>query len=445
MEFLPILILIPILNYKTEKFNFFSSLGYRFVDNTIKQNINQSSIINDNTVILNQVAEDKRNAKVKSIYIGADYFINNKNTITASYYKTLRTYDNKINYNYVYFNNQNVLDSNIVRKQRYFEPQDHNQLELTYVKTFDTEGKKLSFDFQYDFWDDDEMENLTTQQLTPLESEPLLSRTRDVESSKDYLVQLDFVNPINENTTFETGLRGETRIITSDYKVEEFDDSNWNIYNNIANVLDYKEEIGGVYAQFSSKINAFSYQLGLRAEITKISISDKNNAFTNTKNYTKLFPTAHLTYAFSDKSTMQLSYRRRINRPGFWYLNPFGGFAELNTQRQGNPDMDPALTNSFELGFLTRLGKLRINPSVYFQHTTNFFEFYTERDADGVLITKPINLDHENRIGFEISATYNPTKWLRLSGELNYYSYQQRGDFNEQNFDFDDSFMVYKN
>jgi len=427
------------LNYKTQKFNFFSTLGYRFVDNTIEQEVNQTSIINGTTVILNQVVEDNRTAKVKSIYIGTDYFINDQNTITASYYKILRKYKNKIQYGYNYFNDQNLPDSTIVSYQDYYEPQDHNQLELTYLKTFDTEGKKLSFDFQYDFWDDDEMEDLTTQKLTPITNEPLLTRTQDIESSKDYLVQLDFVNPIKENAIFETGMRGETRIITSDYKAEEYDGSNWNIYNDIANVLDYKEEIGGVYVQFSSKINTFSYQLGLRAEITKVSISDKNNAFSNTKNYTKLFPTAHLTYAFSDKSTMQLSYSRRINRPGFWYLNPFGGLAQLNTQRQGNPDMDPALTNSFELGFLTRFGKLRINPSIYYQHTTDFFEFYTERDADGVLITKPINLDHENRIGFEISTTYNPTKWLRLSGELNYFSYQQRGDFNEQNFDFDDS------
>ena len=136
---------------------------------------------------------------------------------------------------------------------------------------------------------------------------------------------------------------------------------------------------------------------------------------------------------------MQLSYSRRINRPSFWHLNPFGGLAQINTQRQGNPDMDPSLTNSSELGFLTRLGKLRINPSLYYQNTSDPFQFFTDRNADDILVTKPINIDTERRIGFEISMNLKPIKWLELSGELNYYSFSQRGAYTNVNFDFDDS------
>ena len=106
-----------------------------------------------------------------------------------------------------------------------------------------------------DFWDDDENERFNTQKTAPVQLVNELSRTRDIESSKDYLLQLDFVNPINENSTFEVGLRGETRIITSDYKAENFDGTDWDIFNGIENKLDYKEEIGGVYAQFSSKVS----------------------------------------------------------------------------------------------------------------------------------------------------------------------------------------------
>ncbi len=427
------------LNYKTDKFNVFSTLGYRFVDNKISEQINQNSLVNGNTVNLDQTADSYRNSKVTNLYFGLDYFLSDQSTLTASYYKILIDRNNKVNYNYNYFDALQTLDSIVTRNEKYYEPMDHNQLELSYAKTFDKEGKKLTMDFQYDFWDDDENETFITQKIMPVLLENTLSRTRDIESSKDYLLQLDFVNPINENSTFETGLRGETRIITSDYKAENFDGSNWNIYNGIENELDYKEEIGGVYAQFSSKVNKFSYQLGLRTESTKIDISDKNNVFNNTKSYTKLFPTAHFTYAFSDKTNMQLSYSRRINRPSFWHLNPFGGLAQINTQRQGNPDMDPALTNSFELGFLTRLGKLRINPSLYYQETADPFQFFTERNAEDILVTKPINIDTERRVGFEVSMSFNPIKWMQLSGELNYYSFAQRGAYNDINFDFDDS------
>ncbi len=427
------------LNYKANKFNVFSTLGYRFVDNKMTEQVHQNSLVNGNTVILDQSSDIYRNSKVSNIYVGLDYFLNDKNTFTAAYYKVLIDRNNKVSYDYNYFDALGVLDSTVVRGEKYYEPMDHNQLELNYAKTFDKEGKKLTIDFQYDFWDDDENETFVTQKTAPTELAEALSRTRDIESSKDYLLQLDFVNPINENSTFETGLRGETRVITSDYKAETFDGNNWQIFNGIENELDYEENIGGIYAQYAGKSNKLSYQFGLRTEFTKISITDTNNEFKNTKEYTKLFPTAHLTYAFSDKTNMQLSYSRRINRPSFWHLNPFGGLAQLNTIRQGNPDMDPALTNSLEVGFLTRIGKLRINPSIYYQNTDDPFQFITERNADDILVTKPINIDTENRIGFELSLNYRPLKWMQLSGELNYFGFEQKGAYSNVNFDFKDS------
>lgn len=191
------------LNYKTNKFNIFSTLGYRFVDSKFTERSNQNSLVGDDFVNLYQTSDSYRNTKVSNIYIGMDYFLNEKNTFTASYYKVLIDRNNKSNYTYNYFDSQNSNDSTLVRNEKYDEPMDHNQLELSYEKTFDKKGKKLLIDFQYDFWDDDENETFLTQKLTPELLPEELSRTRDIESSKDYLLQLDYVNPINENTTLK--------------------------------------------------------------------------------------------------------------------------------------------------------------------------------------------------------------------------------------------------
>ena len=56
-----------------------------------------------------------------------------------------------------------------------------------------------------------------------------------------------------------------------------------------------------------------------------------------------------------------------------------------------------------------------------------------------MLITKPINIDSEERFGFELSANYQPVKWLQVSGEFNYFSFEQRGEYQTTSFDFDDS------
>ncbi|WP_431159472.1 outer membrane beta-barrel protein, partial [Winogradskyella poriferorum] len=58
---------------------------------------------------------------------------------------------------------------------------------------------------------------------------------------------------------------------------------------------------------------------------------------------------------------------------------------------------------------------------------------------EDILVTKPINIDAEDRIGIEISMSYNPFKWMQLSGELNYFGFEQKGVYNNVNFDFEDS------
>lgn len=427
------------LNYKTEKLNLFSTLGYRFVDNLISENVIQNSFLNATPIILNRRSEAYRNSKVSNMYFGFDYFLSESSTLTAAYYKVLIKRNNSVNYTYDYFNALQVLDSTTFRGEKYYEPMDHNQLELSYTKNFGDKGKKLVVDFQYDFWDDDENENFSTQNTFPILEEEISSRTRDIESSKDYLLQVDFTNPLSEDSSFETGFRGESRIISSEYKAETFQNNQWEIINNIDNKLDYKERIAGAYALYGNKTSKLGYQIGLRTEYTNIEILDRKGEFEDIKSYTNFFPTVHLNYIVSEKTTSQLSYSRRINRPSFWQLNPFGGLAGINAQRQGNPFMDPALTSSLELALLTRIGKLRLNPSVYYQNTVDPFQFFTERNEDDILITKPINIDSERRLGFELSMNYRPINWIQLSGEFNYFSFQQRGEFEGVSFDADNS------
>lgn len=425
------------LNYKTQKINLFSTFGYRFVDNRVRETVFQNSLQNNSFVLLDRNTNIYRNYSAKNMYLGFDYFLSENSTFTASYYKILVEHDNTARYRYDYSDAMIRLDSTTLRTESYFEPMDHNQLEISYVKDFDTAGKKLSIDFQYDFWDDDENENFVTQNTFPTVEQQVSSRTRDIESSKDFLLQIDFVNPFSEQSSFETGLRAETRIISSEYKAEIFENNQWNILNDIDNKLEYRERIAGAYALYNETKNRITYQFGLRVEYTNIDISDKNEEFKDTKSYTNFFPTAHFTYSLSDKTKAQLSYSRRINRPRFWHLNPFGGLAGINELRQGNPDMDPALTNALEISLLTKVGKLQLNPTVYYQNTVDPFQFFTERNSDGVLITKPINIDRESRFGFELSTTYKPYKWAQFMGEFNYFSFQQKGIFQNLDFDFD--------
>ena len=419
-------------NYKTEKFNIFSNLSRRAIEapgtlDYVQINTNDQGIISKSK----QHVGIAQNFKLTNLYLGGDYYINNKNTLTFSYYLRNNKSSNTTNYSYDYFNSTDQMDRKTIATNLYEEPQNANQLEINYVKTFEKSGKKFTANIQYDFWNDDENEYITEQQTFPVLTAENELRSRDIESSKDLLFQADYVLPIFEKSHIEMGIKGEIRRINSDYKVWD----NQVLIDSLDNLLHYDEKIYGAYVQYGNREKKFQYSLGLRLEHSNTKNIDRKAVFLNHKKYTDLFPTLFLTYNLSDSNSLQFSYSKRITRPRFWQLNPFGGIADRNNIRYGNPDLNPMYTNAVEFGMLKRWTRFSINPSIYFQRSNNIFEMITYKNSNNAIISLPVNLGSENRFGLELVSTFKPYQWWRLSADINFYGFNQVGNYNGVNYD----------
>jgi len=414
-------------NYKTEKFNLFSNFRYRYLNFLGDASLFRTNYENNTpTSFLDQTIFRDRKRKVFNLYVGSDYYFNEQNTTTFSYYYRRNTNENAVDFTFNFLDEFKNIDTVLTTSENYKEPQTANRIELNHVKTFAKKGQKLTLDFQYDFWNDDEnefVEERNNNNVTTLQS-------RDIESSKDFLFQTDLKLPLTEKTHLELGVKGEVRNIDSDYKVWD----NEVLIDSLDNLLQYKERIYGAYIQYGNRKNKFQYLLGLRAEHSNTGSTDRKNQFRTDKSYTDLFPTVHLTYNFNQKTNVQLSYSRRIRRPRFWQLNPFGGIADRRNIRIGNPDLNPMYTHAFEIGFLKRWKGFTLNPSVYYQKTVQLFETLITSNGNGAIISKPINSGEENRVGAELAIQYSPFKWWRLSNEFNFYAFNQKGIYN-----FDDN------
>ena len=426
----------PSINYKSDKINLFSTFGIRSSNYVGRYTTDQSANNLGVQTNLHQDQYEDRHDNGHLLYFGADYFINDKNTITAAFLKNATRDHDKSVLNYGYRDVNNNLDSTTVRNGESREKRDYNQFEFNYTRNFEQAAKKFTIDMQYDFWNSEKDWNLSTQKLLPVFLNLPMIRTNSVGSSKDFLLQTDFVQPLSERSTLEMGLKGENRKVTSDFKAEQADGYQWMIFDGIDNKLDYTELIGSAYLQFASKINQFSYQLGLRTELTRINIEDRIKTYSNKKNYNRLFPTLNLSYQFKAGSTLQLNYSKRINRPTLALLYPFNELTDFNAQYVGNPDLNPSYVDVAELGFLKNWSTLTFNPSLYYQHTKGFVQDYTYRNDNEVFITTPINIDQEIRRGVELSVLYNPVKWLQVNTEMNFYTFDQEGKYNEQDLNF---------
>jgi len=433
--------IMPSLNFKSNKINLFSTLGLRLSDYVglyrTKQTVNNGNI----STLLNQQQDENRHDDARMLYVGGDYAINEHHTITAAFLKNaINDHDKTVlNYNYTTAKN---LDSSLVRNGESWEKRNYNQVEFNYTKTFQKPGQKYTIDMQYDFWNSDKEWVLNTKKLMPtLINEPGI-RTSSIGASKDLMLQTDFVKPLDSISTIELGLKMENRKVTSDFLAEQQQNTTWHIFEDIDNQLNYNELIGSGYVQYAGKKDRVSYQLGLRAEVTKIKIEDETGDYENEKNYTRLFPTLNLSYQLSQSATFQGSYSKRINRPSLFMLYPFNELTDLNSRFLGNPNLNPSFADVIELAYLKNWSLFTLNPSIYYQNNKQIILNYTFRNAEGIFITSPVNISKETRKGFELSTLYNPLKWLQLNLELNAFSFEQTGTYQNQNFDYSGSTLT---
>lgn len=422
--------IMPSLNYKSNKINLFSTFGIRLSDYVGLYTTKQKTQSGSTTTLLDQRQDENRHDDARMLYLGADFNIDTHNTLTAAFLKNATNDHDRTRLKYDY------ADSSLYRSGESWEKRNYNQLEFNYTKTFQRTGKKFTIDMQYDFWNSDKDWALKTSKLFPAPADLPGIRTSSVGASKDLLVQTDFVQPLDSLSNLELGLKMENRKVTSAFKAEQQDDQQWNVIENIDNKLAYNELIGSAYAQYNKKTGKFGYQIGLRTELTKIRVDDEIGSYHQDKSYARIFPTLNLSYQLSAGNNFQGSYSRRINRPSLNLLYPFNELTDFNARFIGNPDLNPSFAHVFELGYLKHWNTLTLNPSIYYQNNSNIINEYTYRNANGTLITTPVNIEGEIRKGMELSVLYNPMKWLKLNFELNAYTFKQTGNYETQNFDY---------
>ena len=423
------------VNLRREKFTAFLTAGGRYSNYAGRERLFRESILDGTTFRLDRTGVQARNDVAASAYAGIDYQLADRTTLSGSYSYYWMINDDETNTDFRYEGSlpdrRQVID--------YYEPGQYHQLDVSLQHDLG-EGEKLTAYLKNDLWAEDETERSTfrTAGNTVLDYE-----SGSGESSRDHLLQIDYERSTPDGGKWEAGLRGETRVIVADYTARDLLDEA--VLTGFDNRLDYFERIGSAYLQYSHEGEKFGYQLGLRDEFTLVRTRNRSPEYPDLrKPYNRLFPTANVSYTFSEGWRSQLSYSKRIYRPGFFQLNPFMSLSDPNGLFIGNPDLDPVYTDRVEINVVAQSEKLTLNPAIYASRSNDFIQYVVEYRAenvfglaDGTIVDRPVNLDHEDRLGLELTANYRPAEFLNLTLEWNYFGYRQRGTFAGRNLDFE--------
>lgn len=187
----------------------------------------------------------------------------------------------------------------------------------------------------------------------------------------------------------------------------------------------YDEQIYSAYGIFGQQLKKFKYQVGFRIEQAYQIPNLISDSIRIVNDYFNFFPSAHIRYAFTEKSEISLSYSRRINRAQSADLNPFTSYADPYNLRTGNPYLQPEFIDSYDLGYVNEKKILTFSSSVFYRHTTGVITRVKEFYANNASTVTFANLDESHSVGAEAIFVIKPYKWWRntLSANANYTQY----------------------
>ncbi|WP_164875632.1 TonB-dependent receptor domain-containing protein [Apibacter sp. HY039] len=412
------------LGYGKEKWNWFTNVGFRYGKNegTVKNyyegydsegNLNEYSFQNSDR-------ERERTSINATTGVNINWDQNNSLSTSVGYKYSTSNYLNVTNYDNKYLlpTWSETFSERTERQKRNEYGIDGN---LNYTHNFAKKGNTLTLDGTFNYSQDNSDSRIYDK---------ILGKNTNDNTQTRFMLKSDYVLPIKEGSQFEAGVRADYSKIKTNFVLNELNTTSnvWIENPEYTDNTNYEENVLSAYLQYGNHWGDFSFLAGLREETSYIKVQSFKDNSSVTKNYTDLFPTLHLNYDLTEKSQLQISYSRRINRPNSRMLNPYKNISNDRNTRQGNPDLNPSYTNSFELGYNLQQRSWGITPSVYYQRTQDPFQSVTSSDQFGNLNTMPINIGHENRYGGELSYTLSPYKWWKIFGDVNLYQYESFGN-----------------
>ncbi len=435
-------------NYRNGKLNFYGNWGH---NTSVNENYGDIFRVEENSQQFFNFLDDSQSNLFK---VGVDFYLNDKNTL--SFFTNQNLYDGGTSgtTDIQYYNN-----TELNQFQDFFNERENlsSQYNFDYKLSFDKEGHNIELEADYN-----EFEN--NEDATFLFSGAAFSNNYMdfVDTNRDQLtVNLDYVNPLSETTKLELG--AEARLFNStitrssqQFVVNPFD-LEGDLIVSPSTDFDYTRDIYSAYATFGKSWEKFSVQLGVRAETVEVtantterygpgivsgntsnitadegvevSIEGDNVLKQFSNDYVQVYPSAFFTYTPSEANQYQISYSRRVDRPGVSQVNPIREWSTPLISSLGNTSLIPQFTNSLEANYTRSLKKGTITGGVFYraiEDEINRAVFVDPTDLNRLILTYD-NFNNTSAYGVELSSNYRPAKWWNFNFSFDFYNQTQTG------------------
>lgn len=429
------------INYNSGKFDFYASMGYRQRNHIRLVSVDRNNVDEHGNVLsyLNQASEGLGKGENLFARAGMSYRPTKKDEFSiggfgmlgSSYNNSPSLYESNMPGNFV--SSERIANSNTEMLG--------GNVEFNYIHKFNGDDHKIDLLAAYNTFGH-EGESIFEQTSIYANGDTTRSYQRqpsDV-SPQNFDVQLDYTNKISETQKVEAGYKGSisresspTRTFSGLTAEDAQEDTK--LYNDFT----YNQDVHALYLSYSSQIDNFGYQLGLRGEYTYFETQslgygqDAASTPWYKNDYFGLFPTVFLTYRLTESDELQLNYTRRLQRPWGGQLNPFVNITDSSNISYGNPQLLPQYANAYEFNYIkTWKESQTLSISAYYRSTEDMVQHISYLDATPELGGKVMkstyfNIGESRSIGGEIVSKNRLFKLLDLTSTLNMLYYELDG------------------
>ena len=355
---------------------------------------------------------EMRNDRVN---VGADYYLNNQNTLSLSFSGNLS--DN--------FNQStsitpiSQINSSVDSVLRAPNEDDSKVINLNATLNYtykDTSGRTFSTDFDVVRYQQDQTSLQPNIYLNADETSELGRNENFQETPIDITVlsgMMDYEQKLWKGV-FAVGAKVSSVRTDNTFDFYQVLNNTNSLDSNRSNQFDYVESILAGYFNYKYKLKKWNFQAGLRAEQT-FSDGDLttlvNQDTSVSRSYLNLFPSAGVTYQQSRQNTFALTYSRRIQRPSYRNLNPFESQINELSFRRGNPFLQPQFTHNIKL---SNTYKYKLNTSFTFSYISDFFAEVTEAEGDRKSFINTRNVADQQVYNFSVSYPLKIKEWWNV-------------------------------
>ena len=375
-----------------------------------------------------QGADTRNNMMFGRYNFGWDYEINKLNFMTTSVSFGLRNMRMEQDDLYTETYVEDILVNELLRDVKTDNLSNNVDVSYNYTKSFEKKGKEISFSGLYS------RSNRTNDFVNSLYNDSfdqIISRIKNDNNNlnEEFTVQVDYVTPLGskDEQIIEYGAKNILRKATSDFAYFRADGADGDYVEDedvdLSNQFNYNQNVTAGYLSYTlGFLEHYTLKTGIRYEYTNIDAEFLSSDLpADIPSYGTVVPNMNFGRKLANGNMLKAAYNRRIQRPSLNYLNPNIEAANPQQITQGNPLLDPEMTDNYELSYSTFIKGTSLNFTSYLRNTTGSIQPVRTIQDDDVIFTTYENIGNERAYGLGIFSNVNISGKFSLNGSIDGY------------------------